>query len=133
RLGAALTARPIAHQNGQAPLLGAVAAGARLRGLSGDQMSLGLRIGSILVVTPSYTNAVAGATALNVAGGISGYAGALAAELALAGFVAQDDAIEEALGQLVGAGFSADHVLDEIGSRWEITRNYFRLYACCNP
>jgi 2-methylcitrate dehydratase PrpD len=32
RLGAALTARPLAHQNGQAPLLGAVAAGARLRG-----------------------------------------------------------------------------------------------------
>src|SRR5215475_2071432 len=33
RLGAGLTARPLAHQNGQAPLLGAVAAGARMRGL----------------------------------------------------------------------------------------------------
>src|SRR5262244_762437 len=31
RLGAGLTARPLAHQNGQAPLLGAVAAGARMR------------------------------------------------------------------------------------------------------
>src|SRR5216117_4337488 len=29
RLGAGLTARPLAHQNGQAPLLGAVGAGAR--------------------------------------------------------------------------------------------------------
>src|SRR5205085_10887253 len=27
----------------------------------------------------------------------------------------------------------AVHVLDALGSRWEITRNYFRLYACCNP
>src|SRR5215510_8588704 len=35
RLGAGLTARPIAHQNGQAPLLGAVAAGARLRAMTG--------------------------------------------------------------------------------------------------
>ena len=133
RLGAGLTARPIAHQNGQAPLLGAVAAGARLRGMSSDQMSLALRIGSILVVTPGYTNAVAGATALNVAGGISGFAGVLAPELALAGVAAQPYAIEEAFGQLVGDGFRPEAVTEELGQRWEIARNYFRLRACCNP
>jgi 2-methylcitrate dehydratase PrpD len=133
RLGAGLTARPLAHQNGQAPLLGAVAAGARLRGLTGEQMSLALRIGAILVLTPGYTNAVAGATALNVAGGISGFAGALAPELALAGVAAQPNAIEEAFGQLVGDGFRPEAVTEELGQRWEIARNYFRLRACCNP
>src|SRR5262249_21269851 len=86
-----------------------------------------------LLLTPSYTNAVAGATTLNVAGGMSGFVGALAPELVLAGFEAQDDAIEEALGKLVGDGFRPEGLLDELGSRWEITRNYFRLYACCNP
>src|SRR5215470_15815264 len=79
--GAGLTARSIAHQNGQAPLLGAVAAGARLRQMTAQQTSLALRIGSVLVLTPGYTNAVAGATALNVAGGMSGFAGVLAPEL----------------------------------------------------
>ena len=133
RLGAGLTARPLAHQNGQAPLLGAVAAGARVRGLTGEQMSLALRIGAILVLTPGYTNAVAGATALNVAGGISGFAGVLAPELALAGVAAQPDAIEESLGQLVGDGFRPELVTEELGQRWEIARNYFRLRACCNP
>jgi len=133
RLGAALTARPIAHQNGQAPLLGAVAAGARLHGVTAEQMSLALRIGSVLVLTPSYTNAVAGATALNVAGGMSGFAGVLAPELALAGLTAQPNAIEEALGQLVGDGFQPEAVTVELGQRWEISRNYFRLRACCNP
>jgi len=133
RLGAALTARSLAHQNGQAPLLGAVAAGARVRGLSGEQTSLALRIGAILVLTPGYTNAVAGATALNVAGGMSGFAGTLAPELALAGVAAQPDAIEESLGRLVGDGFRSDAVTEELGRRWEITRNYFRLRACCNP
>ena len=92
-----------------------------------------MRIATTLLLTPSYTNAVAGATALNVAGGMSGYAGALAPDLALAGFEAQENAIEEALGQLVGGGFTAEGMLDELGTRWEITRNYFRLYACCNP
>jgi 2-methylcitrate dehydratase PrpD len=92
-----------------------------------------MRIATTLLLTPSYTNAVAGATTLNVAGGMSGFAAALAPELAEAGFEAQPDAIEEALSQLVGGGFTPEHALDELGTRWEITRNYFRLYACCNP
>ena len=106
RLGAALTPRALAHQNGQAALLGAVAAGARLRGLNAAETSRALRIGATLVLTPSYTNAVAGATVLNVAGGMSGFAAALAPDLALAGFAAQDNAIEEALSSLVGMAFS---------------------------
>ena len=133
RLCKAFTPRPLAHQNGQAPLLGAVAAGARLRGLDAAGISRAMRIATTIVLTPSYTNAVAGATTLNVAGGMSGFAAVLAPELALAGFEAQDDAIEEALGQLVGSGFKPDGLVDELGVHWEITRNYFRLYACCNP
>jgi 2-methylcitrate dehydratase PrpD len=133
RLGAAMTPRALAHQNGQAPLLGAVAAGARVRGLNAAETSRALRIGATLVLTPSYTNAVAGATTLNVAGGMSGFAAALAPDLALAGFAAQDNAIEEALSSLVGEGFQPSDLLHELGTRWEISRNYFRLRACCNP
>ena len=133
RVAAGLTARPLAHQNGQAPLLGAVAAGARLRGATAAETSLALRIGAILVLTPAYTNAVAGATALNVVGGMSGLAGTLAPELALAGVAARADAVEEAFGQMVGDGFRPEAVTEALGDRWEITRNYFRLRACCNP
>ena len=133
RLAGGFTPRPLAHQNGQVSLLAAAAAGARLCGLDAAGVSRTMRIATTLLLTPSYTNAVAGATALNVAGGMSGFAGALAPALAQAGFEAQPDAIEEALGQLVGAGFTPDGIPDELGTRWEITRNYFRLYACCNP
>src|SRR6516165_7553509 len=125
--------RPLAHQNGQVSLLAAAAAGARLRGLDTAGISRAMRIATTLLLTPSYTNAVAGATTLNVAGGMSGFAAALAPELALAGFEAQGDAIEEALGELVGSAFTSAAVLDELGMRWEITRNYFRLSACSNP
>jgi len=133
RLAGGFTARPLAHQNGQVSLLAAAAAGARLRGLDAAGVSRAIRIATTQVLTPSYTNAVAGATTLNVAGGMSGFAAALAPELAMAGFEAQPDAVEEALSQLVGDGFNPDKLLDELGTRWEITRNYFRLYACCNP
>jgi 2-methylcitrate dehydratase PrpD len=133
RLSSGFTPRPLAHQNGQVPLLAAAAAGARLHQLDGAGISRAMRIATTLLLTPSYTNAVAGATALNVAGGMSGFAAALAPELALAGFVAQDDAIEEALGNLVGSGFTPEAILEDLGTVWHITRNYFRLYACCNP
>jgi len=133
RLAGGFTSRPLAHQNGQVSLLAAAAAGARLRGLDANGVGRAMRIATTLLLTPSYTNAVAGATVLNVAGGMSGFAAALAPELALAGFEAQGDAVEQALGELVGSGFTTAGMLDELGSTWHITRNYFRLYACCNP
>src|ERR1700751_3562218 len=105
RLASGFTPRPLAHQNGQVSLLAAAAAGARLRGLDAAGISGAMRIATTLLLTPSYTNAVAGATTLNVAGGMSGFAAALAPELVLAGFTTQPDAIEEALGELVGGGF----------------------------
>jgi 2-methylcitrate dehydratase PrpD len=123
----------LAHQNGQVSLLAAAAAGARLHGLDAAGISRAMRIATTLLLTPSYTNAVAGATALNVAGGMSGFAAALAPELARAGFAAQDDAVEQALGDLVGSGFTPERLLEDLGTVWHITRNYFRLYACCNP
>jgi len=74
-----------------------------------------MRIAATLILTPSYNNAVAGATTLNVAGGMSGFALGLAPDLALAGFTAQDDAIEEALSSLVGDGFEPAGLLDHSG------------------
>ena len=133
RLGACLTPRALAHQNGQTAMLGAVAAVARLRGLHATDTSRALRLGATLLLTPSYNNAVAGATVLNVAGGMSGFNGVLVCELALAGFEAQENAIEEAFGHLVGDGFMPDKMLDALGQRWEISQNSFRLRACCNP
>lgn len=133
RLGLAFRPRELAHQNGQAMLLAAAAAGALMRGFDAANVSLTMRIAAILMLTPSYTNTGAGATALNVAGGMAGFAGAIAPDLALSGFEAKPDAIEEALGKMVGAGFDPTHLTDGLGTRWEITRNYFRLHACCNP
>src|SRR6266853_3312978 len=75
RLAGGFTPRPLAHQNGQVSLLAAAAAGARLRGLDAAGVSRAMRIATTLLLTPSYPKAAAGATTLNVAGGMSGYAG----------------------------------------------------------
>ena len=126
RLCGAFTPWPLAHQNGQACLLAAVAAGARLRGLDAAGISRAMRIGVTLMMTPSYTNVVAGATALNVAGGMSGFAAALAPELAAAGFEAQADAIEEGLSNLVGSGFKPDGTT---GRPWHHLAHHAELFS----
>ena len=62
RLGMAFTPRPLAHQNGQAMLLAAAAAGARMRGLDAAGISLAMRISAVMLMTPSYTNTGAGSS-----------------------------------------------------------------------
>ncbi len=133
RLATGFKARPSAHQNGQIPMLGAVAAACRLKRLDASDMRLGLRLGAGMLMTPSYHAAVEGATGLNVPGGMSSFVATLVPDLVACGFTGQDKAIEEALGSLVGDGFDSSRILEALGSRWEITRNYFRMHAACNP
>lgn len=133
RLSAGFKARPTAHQNGQIPLLGAVAAACRLRRFDATQMHVALNAGANLLMAPSYNSVVQGATSLNVAGGMSSFAAVLVPELIASGFTSQEHGVEESLGRLVGDGFEPSRILDALGSRWEITRNYFRMHACCNP
>jgi 2-methylcitrate dehydratase PrpD len=133
RLATAFTPHPLAHQNGQVSLLAGAAAGARVRALQPADVSRAIRAAAPLVLAPSYTHVVAGATTLNVAGAMSSFVGALAPDLALAGFESYDDAVEEALGELAGRAFSSDALAEGLGTQWHIAHNYFRLYACCNP
>ena len=133
RIQLGFTPHALAHPNGQIALLSAVASGARLHGLDASGVALALRIGATMIMTPSYINATTGGTALNLPAGVAAMACSLAPKLALAGFSANVDTVEEALGRLVGRGFDAGSVADGLGDVWGITNNYFRFYACCNP
>lgn len=133
RIATGFRSRPTAHQNGQVPLLGAVAATCRLLRMTGPQMRDGLNMSAHLLMAPSYHAAVEGATALNIPGGMSCFAATLVPDMIGAGFTAQSNAVQEALSALVGDGFNPSGLLDDLGARWEITRNYFRMHACCNP
>jgi 2-methylcitrate dehydratase PrpD len=92
-----------------------------------------MRIATTMLMTPSYNNTVAGGTTLNLPAGMGAVAATLAPDMAAGGYMAQEDAIEEALGVMVGAGFAPADMPDDMGRRWEILENYFRFYACCNP
>jgi 2-methylcitrate dehydratase PrpD len=133
RLAWGFTPRAFAHPNGQLGLLASAAAGARLYGLDGRGVSRSIRIATTMLMAPSYTNTTVGATALNLPAGQSAVAAVLAPEMALAGYTAEDDAVEQGLGKMVGAGFDPAAVTVGLGTDWQITGSYFRFYACCNP
>lgn len=133
RLASGFTPRPYAHPNGQIALLACAAAGARLLGLDGPTISRSMRIATTMLMAPSYTNTTVGATALNLPAAQSAVAAVLAPELALAGYAAEDDAIEHALANMVGASFDPSGITDSLGADWQVAGSYFRFYACCNP
>ena len=133
RLNRGYTQRIVSHPNGQLSLLGAAAAGARLHGLDGAGVSLSMRIATSMLMTASYGNTVAGGTALNLPAGLGAMAATLVPEMAAAGYVALDDAIEQAPGLQVSADAAPGIIAADLGQRWEILENYFRFYACCNP
>lgn len=133
RLASGFTPRAFAHPNGQLALLACAAAGARFQGFDGPSVSRAMRIATTMLMAPSYLNTVAGATALNLPAGVSATATILAPALADAGYVALDDAIEDALARMVGAGFDPSHLAADLGEDWQIMGNYFRFHACCNP
>jgi 2-methylcitrate dehydratase PrpD len=133
RLNRGYTPRAFSHPNGQLSVLSAAAAGARLQGLDGAGVSLAMRAATTMLMTPSYNNTVAGGTTLNLPAAFGAVVGTLAPDMAASGYFAQPDAVEEALGVMVGAGFDPAKLGDDMGTRWELLENYFRFYACCNP
>ena len=131
RLGAAAPVRPGMHMHGVHGVVGAAAAVARLRGLDGEATAHALAVAAGLTLATSWQTALGGATVRNAYAGVGGAAGWLAADLAAAGFTGLPDMLTETFGRISGATLDGAAVLDGLGTRWEVTRNYFKRYACC--
>ena len=133
RFGPAITPRPIAHQNGQSPLLGAVAAGARLRGLTGYQIAR--RCGSARSSSSPRLHQRRGLRHRPERGGRHEWIRRRPGAGAGAGRRGRQ--AERHRGGLRSPGRRRIYIrspsTEELGERWEITRNYIRLRACCNP
>jgi 2-methylcitrate dehydratase PrpD len=131
RLGAAAPVRAAMHMHGVHGTVGAAAAVARLRGLDGPATARALAVAAGLTLATSWRTALEGATVRNAYAGVASATGGLAVELAEAGFTGLDDMLTETFGRISGAGLDAAIALDGLGTRFEVTRNYFKRFACC--
>ena len=131
RLGGAAPVRSGMHMHGVHGAVGAAAAVARLRELDVDATARVLGVAAGLTLGTSWRTALGGATVRNAYAGIAGANGWLAADLAVAGLTPLPDMLTETFGRISGAGLDVALALDRLGERFEVTRNYFKRYACC--
>ena len=131
RLGAAAPVRPAMHMHGVHGAVGAAAAVARLRELAVDVTARVLGVAAGLTLGTSWRTALGGATVRNAYAGVAAANGWLAADLAVAGITPLPDMLTETFGRISGAALDAATVWDGLGERFEVSRNYFKRYACC--
>ena len=72
-----------------------------------------------------------GGTVRNVFAGVSNQMGLSAADLSAAGYNGDADGVGHVFGKVAGDGFNPDAMTDQLGERWEVMRNYFKMHSCC--
>jgi len=131
RIGIASKLRMTMHPHGSWGTLGAAVTVGKLMKLDVDQMRTLINIASSMTLATSRKTMLEGGTVRNLYAGVSGYMGILAYHLLLSGFTGEEDGIGSVYGGVVSDSFNPAAMVEELGSRYEITRNYFKEYACC--
>ena len=131
RIGIASKLRMTMHPHGSWGTLGAAVAVGKLMKIDEDRMRTLINIASSMTLATSRKTMLEGGTVRNLYAGVSGYMGILAYHLLLSGFTGEADGIGTVYGGVVSDSFNPAAMVEELGSRYEITRNYFKEYACC--
>ena len=131
RAGIGTRLRMSMHPHGTWGTLGATAALATLHRLDKDQVADLLNIASSLTLATSRRTMLEGGTVRNAYTGISNQMAHLAFRLWKAGIAGEHDGVSSVFGDVVSTGFDHQSACEELGERFEITRNYFKLHACC--
>ncbi len=131
RIGAAAQLRPGVHPHGTWGVVGAAVAIAKLSGANAAQFTHVINIASSLSLATSMRTALEGGTVRNAYAGIANQLGLMAWEMAAAGFAGERDGVATVFGTITGNSFRPDAMVEQLGVRWEIARNYFKRHACC--
>ena len=119
------------HPHGTWGTVGAAVAVAKLNGASPDRMREVINLASTLGLATSRRTMLEGGTVRNSFAGFSNEIGLRVWEMAEAGFVGEADGIGTVYGTVIATDFQPDAMVEELGTRWEIARNYFKRHAAC--
>lgn len=131
RVGMASKLRRLMQSHGTWGTVGAAAAVGKLMGYKKEDLKQIINVSSSLSLATSKYTALEGGTLRNVYAGVSGMFGVLAHDLIQSGFTGEKDGLRTVFGTVVSDTFSSELMVEELGHRFEIMRNYFKLYACC--
>lgn len=131
RVGTACDLRNGAHPHGTWGTLGAATAVAKLMGMDAARIRETINIASSLTLATSFQTATEGALVRNIYAGMSNQNGLLAAQLTKSGFTGEKDGVANVFGTVMSDTFRENALTDELGTRFEITRGYFKKHSCC--
>lgn len=131
RIGIAAKIRMSMHPHGTWGTVGAAVAAGRLAGLGKTAMREIINVSSSLGLTTSRQTMLQGGTVRNVYSGVSNHFGLLALKLVGSGFTGEADGLTTVYGSVISEVFDHEAMVEELGSRFEISRNYFKRHACC--
>lgn len=131
RVGIASALRPSMHPHGTWGAIGAAAAVLRLQNATQAQIRDGMNMAASLGLSTSRRTMLEGGTVRNTFAGLSNQMGLLVADLVATGFSGDTEGVAHVFGQVVSDRFDQEALIEGLGERWEIMRNYFKLHACC--
>lgn len=131
RFGAATRLRPRMHPHGTWGNCGGAVAVGLLEGCDPARLATAMRISASLAVATNYEAVVDGATVRNLWSGVGNLMSFLAVRAAAGGFDGPLDGPACVFGETLGEDFDRTVAAGELGARWYMLGNYFKLYACC--
>jgi len=131
RIGIACKIRMSMHPHGTWGTVGAAVAVGKLMGYDQGRMKEIINVSSSLGLATSRRTMLEGGTVRNVYAGVSGQMGILAHDLVESGFTGEADGLNTVYGSVVSDTFREEIITEELGRRFEIARNYFKVHACC--
>ncbi|AWJ86364.1 2-methylcitrate dehydratase (plasmid) [Azospirillum sp. TSH58] len=131
RIGIAAKLLVTTHPHGTWGTAGAALAVAHLNRADAAMMIETLNIASTLGLATSRRTMLEGGTVRNAYAGLSNQLGLTAWDLAASGFVGETDGVGSVFGGVIATDFRPELMVEELGTRWEIARNYFKRHAAC--
>jgi 2-methylcitrate dehydratase PrpD len=131
RMGMACRVRESMHPSGTWGTMGAAAAVARLMGLPATGIRSAMNVAAPLTLATSWQAATQGATVRDLYSGQGAANAVMAPRWVEAGFTGSDDDVSHVFGHVSAEDFDREAAVAELGTRWEVMRNYFKVHACC--
>ena len=131
RIGIAAKILPTMHPHGTWGTVGSAIAVAKLMGANASQVRELINIASTLGLATSRQTMLQGGTVRNTFAGFSGQIGIMAWDMLESGFTGEADGLATIWGKVISTEWLPEEMTNELGSRYEIARNYFKRHACC--
>jgi len=131
RVGIASKLNVAMHPHGTWGTLCAALGTAKLHGADAAEVATCLNIAATLGLATSRRTMLEGGTVRNAYAGVSNMLGLTAWDLTRAGFEGERDGIGTIFNEVSARHFDAAAMVDQLGTRWELARNYFKRHAAC--